>query len=59
MVAWIEIFCNGRKASAVVGDYQSPVQNIEQAGILKISLLSPIWNDLYPANLIQDRIIKS
>jgi hypothetical protein len=35
LMAWIEDFCNGRKASVVVSDYESPVSNIEHAGILQ------------------------
>lgn len=56
LVAWIESFCNGRKASVVVGDYESPVQDIEHAGIPQGSPLSPILYVFYNANLVQSHI---
>jgi hypothetical protein len=56
LVAWIESFCNGRKASVVVGDYESPVQDIEHAGIPQGSPLSPILYVFYNANLVQGYI---
>ncbi|KAL1581903.1 hypothetical protein WHR41_09480 [Cladosporium halotolerans] len=59
LVAWIESFCNRRKASVVVGDYESPISEIEHAGILQGSPLSPILYVFYNANLVQGRISKS
>lgn len=59
LVAWIESFCSGRKASVVVGDYESPVQDIEHAGIPQGSPLSPILYVFYNANLVQGHINKS
>lgn len=60
LVAWIESFCNGRKASVVVGDYDSPVQDIEHAGIPQGSpLSSPVLYVFYNANLVQGCINKS
>lgn len=59
MVAWIESFCNGRKASVVVGDYESPISEIKHAGIPQGSPLSPILYVFYNANLVQGRIGKS
>jgi hypothetical protein len=59
LVAWIECFCNGRKASVVVGDYKSPVQYIEHAGIPRGSPLSPILYVFYNANLVQGHVKKS
>jgi hypothetical protein len=59
LVAWIESFCNGRKASVVVGDYESSVQDIGHAGIPQGSPLSPILYVFYNANLVQGRINKS
>ena len=59
LVAWIESFCNGRKASVVMGDYESPVQDIEHAGISQGSPLSPILYVFYNANLMQGHINKS
>lgn len=53
LVAWVENFCNGRKASVVVGDYQSPIAEIEHAGIPQGSPLSPILYVFYNANLVQ------
>jgi hypothetical protein len=59
LVAWIESLCNGREASAVVGDYESPVSEVEHAGITQASPLSPILYVFYNANLLQGRIRKS
>jgi hypothetical protein len=59
LVAWIESFCNGRKASVVVGDYESPISEIEHAGIPQGLPLSPILQVFYNANLAQGRINKS
>jgi hypothetical protein len=56
LVTWIESFCNGRKASVVVGDYESPISEIEHAGIPQGSPLSPILYVFYNANLVQGRI---
>lgn len=56
LVAWIESFCNGRKASVVVGDYDSPLQDIEHAGIPQGSPLSSILYVFYNANLVQGAI---
>jgi hypothetical protein len=50
LVVWIESFCNGRKASVVVGDYESPISIIEHAGIPQASPLSPILYVFYNAN---------
>jgi hypothetical protein len=58
-VTWIGSFCNGRKASVVVGDYESPISEIEHAGIPQWSPLSPILYVFYNANLVQGHINKS
>jgi hypothetical protein len=58
LVSWIESFCNGRKASVVVGDYESPISDIEHAGIPQGSPLSPILYVFYNANLVQGQINK-
>jgi hypothetical protein len=49
LVTWIGSFCNGRKASVVVGDYESPISEIEHAGIPQWSPLSPILYVFYNA----------
>jgi hypothetical protein len=59
LVTWIESFCKGRKASVVVGDYESPISEIEHAGIPQGSPLSPILYVFYNANLVQGRISTS
>jgi hypothetical protein len=59
LVTWIESLCNGRKASVVVGDYESPISEIEHAGIPQGSPLSPILYVFYNANLVQGRISTS
>jgi hypothetical protein len=59
LVAWIESFCNGRKASVVVGDYESPISEIEHAGIPQGSPHLPILYVFYNANLVQGRISTS
>jgi hypothetical protein len=59
LVTWIESFCNGRKASVVLGDYESPISEIEHAGIPQRSPLSPILYVFYNANLVQGRISTS
>lgn len=56
LVAWIESFCSGRKASVVVGDYESPARAIEHTGIPQGSPLSPILYVFYNANLVQGPI---
>ena len=58
LVQWIESFCSNRKASVVVGDFESPVQNIEHAGIPQGSPLSPSLYVFYNANLVQSRFEK-
>jgi hypothetical protein len=50
LVAWIESFCNRRKASVVVGDYESPISEIEHPGISEGSPLFPILYVFYNAN---------
>jgi hypothetical protein len=59
LVAWIEGFCNGRKASVVVGDYEPPISEIEHAGIPQGSPLSLILYIFYNANLVHGRVEKS
>jgi len=58
LVAWFESSCNGRKASVVVGDYESAVQDIEHVGIPRGSPLSLVLCVFYNANLVQDHINK-
>jgi hypothetical protein len=58
LVAWIKSFCNRRKASVVVGDYESPVQDTGHAGIPHRSPLSPILYVFYNANHVQGQINK-
>jgi hypothetical protein len=58
LVAWIKSFCNRRKASVVVGDYESPVQDTGHAGIPQRSPLSPILYVFYNANHVQGQINK-
>jgi hypothetical protein len=43
----------------VVGDYESPISEIEHAGIPQWSPLSPILYVFYNANLVQGHINKS
>lgn len=43
----------------MVGDYESPISEIEHAGIPQGSPLSPILYVFYNANLVQGRISKS
>jgi hypothetical protein len=43
----------------VVGDYESPILEIEHAGIPQGWPLSPILYVFYNANLVQGRIYKS
>jgi len=59
LVAWVESFCNRRKASVVVSDHESAVQEIEHAGIPQGSPLSPILYVFYNATLVQGPINKS
>jgi hypothetical protein len=59
LVAWVESFCNGRKASVVVGDYESPISEIEHVGIPQGSPLLPILYVFYNENLVQGRISTS
>jgi hypothetical protein len=59
MMAWIESFYSGRKASVVVGDYEPLLKNIEHAGIPQGTRLSPIPYAFYDANVVQGRINKS
>lgn len=59
-MAWVGSFCNGLKASVVVGDYRSPISDINKhAGIHQGSLPPPILYVFYNANLVQGRINKS
>jgi len=63
-VAWIESLCNGRKASVVVGDCESPISEIEHTEIEDTGIpqglpVSPIPYAFYNANLVQDHINKS
>jgi hypothetical protein len=59
LVAWIERFCNGRKALVAVGDYEWPISEIEHAEIPQGPPLSPILCVFYNANLVHGRISKS
>lgn len=59
LVAWVESFCSGRKASVVVGDYELPISEIEHTRIPQGSPLSPILYVFCNANLAQSRINKS
>lgn len=58
IVLWIQSFCSNRKASVVVGDCESPVQEIQHAGIPQGSPLSPLLYVSYNADLVQSRIHK-
>jgi len=59
LVLWIQSFCSNRKASVVVGDFESPVQDIAHAGIPQGSPLSTLLYVFYNANLVQGRFEKS
>ena len=59
LVQWIESFCSNRKASVVVGEFESTVQDIEHAGVPQGSPLSPLLYVFYNANLVHGRFEKS
>ncbi len=51
----IHSFCSNSKASVVVGEYESPMQEIEHARISQGPPLSPLLYLFYKANLVQSR----
>ena len=55
---WIRSFCSDRKASVVVDDYESAVQDNKHAGIAQGSPLSPLLYIFCNANLVQSRLNK-
>ncbi|XP_044715949.1 endonuclease-reverse transcriptase domain-containing protein [Hirsutella rhossiliensis] len=56
LVKWIDAFCSGRTASAVVNGHTSEQQTLPQAGLPQGSPLSPVAFLFFNADLVQRRI---